>query len=144
MDRIVLDTSVLVAGLRSRNGASNRILLRVAQGLLTPLISTPLFLEYESVLKRAEHRLVTGLSEAQVDAFLAAFASAAGGVETLYRWRPQLRDPADEMVLECVVNGGADALVTHNIKDFGTTDRTFGYQLLTPQHYLRGLVHDSR
>ncbi|NND70328.1 MAG: putative toxin-antitoxin system toxin component, PIN family [Rhodothermales bacterium] len=130
--KIVLDTSVLVAGLRSRRGASNRVLQWVASRKLTPLVTTPLFLEYEAVLKRAEHQLATGLGLAHIDAFLSAFASAAVGVETHYRWRPQLRDIADEMVLECVVNGGADYLITFNVKDFQPSDEQFGYQLMSP------------
>lgn len=142
MIKVVLDTSVIVSGLRSRRGASNRLLVEVTRGVVCPVVTTPLFLEYESVLKRAEQRLVTGLDEAQIDAFLAAFASAAIGVETFYRWRPQLRDPADEMVLECVVNGEADVLVTHNIKDFGHTDKQFGYRLLTPSVFLQEIPHD--
>ena len=134
---IVLDTSILVAGLRSRNGGSNRLLKLVAQEELKPLVSTPLFLEYEAVLKRAEHQLATGLSPAQIDTFLAAFACASVGVETHYRWRPQLRDSADEMVLECVVNGGADFLITFNIKDFQPTDELFRYRLRTPSSFLQ-------
>ena len=75
--RVVLDTSVLVAGLRSQLGASNRLLMRVAEGRLIPLVTTAVFLEYEDVLLRAEHRLATGMSERDVAGFLAAFASAA-------------------------------------------------------------------
>lgn len=142
MIKVVLDTSIIVSGLRSRSGASNRLLVEVTRGVVCPVVTTPLFLEYESVLKRAEQRLVTGLSEVQIDAFLAAFASAAIGVETFYRWRPQLRDPADEMVLECVVNSEADVLVTHNIKDFGRTDKQFGYRLLTPSAFLQEIPND--
>lgn len=128
----MLDTSVLVAGLRSRHGASNRLLQRVANRELNPLVTTPLFLEYEAVLKRAEHQLATGMGLEHIDAFLSSFASAAVGVDTHYRWRPQLRDSADEMVLECVVNGGADYLITFNVKDFRPSDDQFGYQLMTP------------
>ena len=135
--KIVIDTSVLVAGLRSRRGGSNRLLQLVARGELNPLVSTPLFLEYEAVLKRPENQLATGLGLTQIDAFLSAFASAAVGVETHYRWRPQLRDSADEMVLECVVNGGADYLITFNLKDFRPTDEHFGYQLMTPGAFLQ-------
>ena len=134
---IVIDTSVVVAGLRSRQGGSNRLLQLVAQGHLKQLVTTPLFLEYEAVLKRPENQLATGLGLPQIDVFLAALASACTGVETHYRWRPQLRDSADEMVLECVVNGAADCLITFNTKDFGTTDVRFGYRLLTPGHFLQ-------
>ena len=105
--RVVLDTSVLVAGLRSRRGASNLVLVAVAEVRCVPLVSTAMFLEYEAVLLRAEQRLATGMSAPDINAFLAAFASAAEPVEINFRWRPQLRDPADEMVLETAANGKA-------------------------------------
>ena len=134
---IVIDTCVIVAGLRSRQGGSNRLLQLVSQGHLRPLVTTPLFLEYEAVLKRPENQLATGLGLAQIDAFLGALASACHGVQTHYRWRPQLRDSADEMVLECVVNGAADYLITFNLKDFGSSDKQFGYELVTPGRFLQ-------
>ena len=81
MQKAVLDTSVLVAGLRSSNGASHLLLRRVAESTLVPSVGIPLFLEYESVLKRPEHQLATGLSIKEIDRFLDAFASTAAGVE---------------------------------------------------------------
>lgn len=137
MQKGVLDTSVLVAALRSRHGASSLILTRVANQQLLPLVTTPLFLEYEAVLKRAEQQLATGLNVDQVDQFLSAFASAAKGVNAHFRWRPQLRDTADEMVLETAVNGSADALITHNIKDFRSVAEQFCLTLTTPGQYLQ-------
>lgn len=139
MLRVVLDTSVLVAGLRSRLGASNELLTRVANGTVLPLVTIALFLEYEEVLLRAEHRLATGMSEADVAGFLAALASASEGVDVHFQWRPQLRDPADEMVLEAAVNGRADALVTHNISDFAEAGRRFGLRVIAPGDLLKEL-----
>jgi len=139
MLRVVLDTSVLVAGLRSRLGASNALLVLVAQRKVKPLVTTSLFLEYEEVLLRAEHRLVTRMSEADVEGFLAALASAAEGVEVHFRWRPQLGDPADEMVLEAAINGRAKALVTHNVADFAQAAARFGLRIVTPGALLEEL-----
>ena len=133
----MLDTSVLVAGLRSRFGASNALLARVARGELLPLATTSLFLEYEEVLLRPEHRLATGMSEGDVAGFLAALASASEGVDLHFQWRPQLSDPADEMVLEAAINGRADALVTHNVSDFAEAGRRFGLRILTPGDLLK-------
>jgi putative PIN family toxin of toxin-antitoxin system len=135
--RIVLDTSVLVAALRSRRGASNELLRRVAQSSLRPLVSTALFLEYEDVLSRAEQRLATGMSEQDIESFLAALASACDPVEVHFRWRPQLSDPSDELVLEAAVNGMADALVTHNVRDFQVAAQRFDLRVLTPQQCLK-------
>ena len=135
--RIVLDTSVLVAALRSRRGASNELLRRVAQSSLRPLVSTALFLEYEDVISRAEQRLATGMSERDIESFLAAHASACQPLEVHFRWRPQLSDPSDELVLEAAVNGMADALVTHNVRDFQVAAERFDLRVLTPQQCLK-------
>jgi len=139
MFRAVLDTSVIVAALRSRRGASNRLVELVAVGRLRPLASTALFLEYEDVLQRPENRLATGMSDGDVEEFLAAFASAAEGVDVNFRWRPQLKDPKDELVLEAAVNGRADALVTHNVRDFETAARSFKLRVMLPRELLKEL-----
>ena len=137
LSRIVLDTSVIVAAFRSRKGASNKLLQLVAAGTFRPLASTALFLEYEAVLLRAEQRIVTGMSEADVEGALAALASACDPVDVHFRWRPQLSDPADEFVLEAAVNGRADALVTHNIRDFAIAAARFELRVITPQQCLK-------
>ena len=138
MYRAVLDTSVLVAALRSRSGASNAILRKVAAGDVTPLISPALFLEYEDVLKRPDQQRAHGFGNDDIDGFLAAFASAGQPVECHFRWRPQLRDPGDEMVLEAAVNGSARALVTHNVRDFGPA-KLFQLRVMTPAECLKEL-----
>ena len=124
MRRIVLDTSVVVAGLRSGLGASNALLRLVANRRLRLLATPPLFLEYEEVLKRPEQRLEHGLTLEQVDDFLAELAALVEPVETHFQWRPQARDPSDEMVLEAAINGHADALVTYKIADFAAAERS--------------------
>jgi len=134
---VVLDTSVLVAGFRSKKGASNRLLRLVASGRLRPLATTALFLEYESVLLRPEHRIVTGMSEGDVQEALSALASATGPVDVHFRWRPQLADPSDELVLEAAVNGRARFLVTHNIRDFAVASDRFELRIVTPQQCLK-------
>lgn len=140
MQRLVLDTSVLVAGLRSRRGASNGLLRAVARGRVRPLVTTALFLECEGVLLRPEHRIVTGLGPVEVEQILSAIASAAEPVEVNFRWRPQLRDVGDELVLEAAVNGRADALVTHNTRDFVVVAKRFGLRVLTPRECLKEYV----
>jgi putative PIN family toxin of toxin-antitoxin system len=136
MQRIVLDTNVIVAGLQSRNGASNRLLRMVPERSFALLLSVPLFLEYESVLKRPERQAAHGLSSDQIDTLLAVWARFGVPVNLHYLWRPQLRDAADEMVLETAVNGRADGLVTFNVQDFKPAARRFGIELLTPAQWL--------
>jgi predicted nucleic acid-binding protein len=77
------------------------------------------------------------MSPEDVEGFLAAFASAAEPVELNFLWRPQLRDPADELLLEAAVNGRAEALVTHNVRDFQSATARFGVRTLTPGAYLK-------
>ena len=90
-------------------------------------------MEYEAVCQQAEHRLAAGLTQAQADVFVTAVIAMAEPVETHFLWRPQLRDPGDEMVLEAAVNGRADALVTFNLRDYGQVPGRFGVELLLPR-----------
>ena len=134
---IVLDTSVVVAGLRTRLGAGNAILRLVAQRRLVALATPPLFLEYEDVLKRPEHQLVHGLRPEAIDQFLAELAALVEPVEVHFQWRPQSRDPNDEMVLEAAINGQADALVTYNVADFVGPAERFRISVLRPADLLK-------
>ncbi|MGA3325520.1 MAG: putative toxin-antitoxin system toxin component, PIN family [Terriglobia bacterium] len=135
--RVVLDTDVVVAAMRSPRGASAAILRAARQGRATLLASMPLALEYEAVATRAEHRVAAGLSEREVEVFLTAVVALAEPITTHFLWRPQLRDPSDEMVLEAAVNGRADALVTFNVRDFGTAPAQFGVEILLPREAIR-------
>ena len=137
MLRIVLDTSVVVAGLRSRWGAANALLRLVARRRLRLLATPPLFLEYEEVLKRPEQRLTHKLTLEEIDELLAELAALIEPVEVHFQWRPQGRDPSDEMVLEAAVNGRADALVTYNVADFAAAGARFKIPVLGPAELLR-------
>jgi putative PIN family toxin of toxin-antitoxin system len=130
--RLVMDTSVLVAGLRSRFGASAALLKEIAANRLVLVASPALFLEYEAVLKREEH----GLPAHFVDDFLAELARCISPVEIRFVWRPQLRDADDEMVLEAAINGQAEAIVTHNRRDFELATERFGVEVLSPAELL--------
>ncbi|WFP60182.1 MULTISPECIES: putative toxin-antitoxin system toxin component, PIN family [unclassified Mesorhizobium] len=134
----MLDTNVLTAGLRSRNGASFAVLRMIADRQLRPLVTTALFLEYEAVLTRPEQTTVHGLSAMELDRLLAGFAALAEPVEPHFLWRPQLADPKDEMVLEAAVNGRADALVTHNRRDFAVASSRFDVPVVSPAELLEG------
>lgn len=137
MERVVLDTSIVVAGLRTRSGAGNAVLRLVVQRRLVILATPPLFLEYEEVLKRPEHRLAHGLAPDAIDEFLAELAALIEPVEVHFQWRPQSRDPNDEMVLEAAINGHADALVTYNVADFVSPAARFRIPVLSPVDILK-------
>lgn len=134
--RLVLDTDVIVAAMRSPSGASAEILRQARLGRVTLLMSVPLAMEYEAICLEAEHRFAAGLTEREVQIFLDALVAMAEPVETHFLWRPQLRDPGDEMVLEAAVNGRADLLVTFNVRDFGTAPSHFGIALMIPRDAL--------
>ena len=131
--RLVLDTDVVVAAMRSPAGASAAILRSIRQGQAKLLLSVPLAVEYEAVCQKAEQRVAAGLSESEVDIFVTAVIAMAEPVEMHFLWRPQLRDPNDEMVLEVAVPGEADALVTFNVRDYGNVPSRFGVDLLLPR-----------
>ena len=128
-----MDTDAVVAAMRSPAGASAAIIRAVRQRQATLLLSVPLAMEYEAVCRRSEHREESGLSVRQVEIFLDAIIAMGEPVRTHFLWRPQLRDPNDEMVLEAAVNGRADALVTFNVRDYGTTPAQFGVEVLLPR-----------
>ena len=135
--RVVLDTSIIVAALRTRRGAANGVLQLVAKRRLVALATPPLFLEYEDVLKRPEQQLAHGLTIEEVDRFLGELAALLEPVEIHFQWRPQSKDPSDEMVLEAAINGGADALVTYNVADFRSAGERFGIPIVLPADVLR-------
>jgi putative PIN family toxin of toxin-antitoxin system len=136
--RAVLDTNILVAASRSRLGASFAVLRAMRAGQFQALASVPLVLEYEAVLMRAEHLEASNRTAAMTAAFLDAFCLLAEPVELFFLWRPQLRDAADEMVLETALNGRADALVTLNARDFRPAT-ALGIDVLSPSAFLQTL-----
>ncbi|TSE33053.1 putative toxin-antitoxin system toxin component, PIN family [Tepidimonas charontis] len=139
--RVVLDTNVLVAASRSRRGASFALMEAVRHRRLKPLASVPLMLEYEAVLKRCEH--LASFRAVSVDAFLDALSLFVEPVHLHYLWRPQLRDPSDEMVLETALNGRADALVSHNLADFAAAAQRFALPVLTPGQLVLSLNQEQ-
>lgn len=130
--RLVMDTSTIVAAMRSPSGASAFLLRSIKAGGATLLLSTALFYEYEAVCKRPEHRQAAGFTYEDVDYFLEALNIFAEHIEIWFTWRPQLRDPNDELVLEAAVNGRADAIVTFNQRDFAPVTKQFNVDILPP------------
>jgi putative PIN family toxin of toxin-antitoxin system len=128
----VLDTDVMVAAFRSQIGASRQILLAAVARRFELLLSVPLVLEYEAVLNRPEHLAASGLTSVEVEHVLDDLAAVAKPVKLAFRWRPRLRDPNDDMVLETAVNGNADAIVTFNQRDFEEAKRSFACAVLLP------------
>ena len=133
----MLDTNVVVAAMRSPAGASAALLVAARRSELTVLANVALALEYEATCQLAEHRLAAGLALDQVGIFIDAVLAMVEPVETHFLWRPQLRDPADEFVLEAAVNGQAAAIVTFNRRNFGAVPARFGIDVLMPAEAIR-------
>ena len=136
---MVLDTNVVVAGLRSPSGASARLLDGALARRFTLLVSVALALEYEAACCEPAQLSASGLNEPDVRTIIEALCAVAEPVVSWFLWRPQLRDPTDEMVLEAASNGSADLLVTFNQRHFGDTPKTFGIAVVAPQEALRRL-----
>ena len=134
MLRVVLDTNVLVSAL-SREGASFELVRRV--GLvagLKPILSVPLVLEYEAALKQR-----FGADDARIEPVLDYLCLVGEQREIYFLWRPFLRDPGDEMVLEVAVGAGVSTIITHNIRDFAGVQERFGIRIATPGEVLMEL-----
>jgi predicted nucleic acid-binding protein len=122
--------------MRSPSGASAELLRRVDRGSAVMLLTVALALEYEAICTLAEHRLASGLSAAEAGIYVDGPIAMAEPVKAFFRWRPQLRDPGDELVLEAAVNGYADAIVTFNESHLREA-RNFGVEVLRPGETLR-------
>ena len=130
----VIDTNILVSGLRSQLGASNQLLTRLAQRHFRSAISTALCLEYADVLHRPG--LLPSYSPQQIDTFLDSFCAVAREAPIYFRWRPFLPDPKDDLVLECALASGASHIITYNLKDFADVD-ALGVSVVTPKDFMR-------
>jgi putative PIN family toxin of toxin-antitoxin system len=135
--RVVLDTDVVVAAMRSPRGGSAELLRRIDDGKAVMLLTVALALEYEAICTLADHRLASGLSASEVSTYIDAIIAMADPVKAFFRWRPQLRDPGDELVLEAAVNGQADAIVTFNESHLREARKNFGIEVIRPAEALR-------
>jgi putative PIN family toxin of toxin-antitoxin system len=135
--RLVLDTDVVVAAMRSPRGGSAELLRRIDAGKAAMLLTVALALEYEAICTLAEHRLASGLSASEAALYVDTLIEMSEPVENFFRWRPQLNDPGDELVLEAAVNGQADAIVTFNEKDLRVAHTRFGIEVIRPGEALR-------
>ena len=130
--KIVIDTNVLVAALRSRRGASFKLVSFLPSNKFSNVISVPLVFEYEDVLKRQESSAIT---EQDIGDFIDFLCKIGRHQEIFFLWRPFLPDPADDHVLEVAVAAGCDAIVTYNKRDFKGIEK-FDLRVLDPRELL--------
>nr|VFJ55507.1 MAG: putative toxin-antitoxin system toxin component, PIN family [Candidatus Kentron sp. FM]VFJ56723.1 MAG: putative toxin-antitoxin system toxin component, PIN family [Candidatus Kentron sp. FM]VFK12609.1 MAG: putative toxin-antitoxin system toxin component, PIN family [Candidatus Kentron sp. FM] len=132
--RIVVDTNVFFAALRSSKGASHRLFQLIESGKFQLNVSVPLILEYESIAKR--HREDINLTGEEIDDIIDYICSQSNEWKIYYLWRPYLKDSKDDMVLELAASAGCSYIVTFNSKDFGDID-SFGIRAIAPKEFLQ-------
>jgi len=131
--KIVIDTNVLISALRSQYGASYKLLMLAGSKKFQIALSVPLALEYEEVAVRLIEE--TDLTVSDIDDIIDYLCKEADHTEIYYLWRPFLKDPDDDMLLELAVSAGCDVIVTYNKKDFRGTEQ-FGIQVMTAKEFL--------
>jgi putative PIN family toxin of toxin-antitoxin system len=132
--QIVIDTNVWIAALRSKRGASYKLISLIGSGKFEANLSVPLVLEYEDTAKRLVGEIP--LTEHDIDDILDYLCSVAHHRHIYYLWRPFLSDPRDDMVLELAVTAACDFIVTFNQSDFAGIEQ-FGLTALTPKEFLQ-------
>jgi putative PIN family toxin of toxin-antitoxin system len=131
---VIIDTNVIIAALRSKKGASNKLLTLVGTGKFEIHDSVALILKYEEVLQRQRNKI--GLSEDEVSVFVDSLCSMAHHHNIYFSWRPFLTDVNDELVLELAVSANCEYVVTHNVRDFKGREK-FGIRAITPKEFLQ-------
>ena len=136
---VTIDTNVVIAALKSKKGASHKLLMYLADDLFRSNISVPLFIEYESVAKR--EGLVSRLIQKDIDTILDYYLSRSKIQKIYYLWRPFLKDYQDDLVLEVAVKSQSKYIITFNKKDFKGCEK-FGIKTVTPYEFMaaRGLL----
>lgn len=130
---IVIDTNVLVSALRSRRGASYKLVSLLPSDRFTIVISVPLIFEYEGVLRRGN--LPSEISEEDISDFIDFLCYVGYQQDIFFLWRPFLPDPSDDLVLEVAVAAGCEAIITYNKRHFRNIEK-FGLRALDPKEFL--------
>jgi len=138
--RVAIDTSVLVAAVRSRNGASFALVSAIPSPRFEICLSIGLYAEWQDVLTRPEH-LPPGQTADNALAFLRFLASQAWLQDIFFLWRPFLPDPNDDMILELAFAAKCQYIVTHNIRDFRGCEQ-LGVVAITPRDFWK-LINES-
>jgi putative PIN family toxin of toxin-antitoxin system len=136
---MVVDTDVIVAAIRSSQGASAAILGLALSGELSIEATVAMILEYEAVATRPEHLKAGQMTAKEATIVIDALAAVARPVNIHFRWRPQLRDADDEMVLEAAINAMDRTIVTFNTRDFAEAALRFDVKLLKPAQLMESL-----
>jgi putative PIN family toxin of toxin-antitoxin system len=136
---VILDTDVITSAIRSTKGASAEIVRRALRQEIRIELTVAIALEYEAVATRLEHLVAGDLTEAEALNVIDALVATADHVDVHFRWRPQLRDADDEMILEAAINAKDRRIITFNKRDFMPAVARFGLGLMSPGEFLETL-----
>lgn len=135
---VIIDTNILVAGLIGGKGPNREILRHCFRGTLQPFVSNALYLEYQDLLNRPHIQTLCQQTSVTLKQFLDDFASICRPVDARYLWRPNLRDEADNHIIELAIAASAEFIITNNTRDFASADlKQLGYAVITPENMLR-------
>ena len=133
-----MDTNVFIAAMLSPSGGNRGILRACLDGRAHPLMGAALFHEYEDVMGRSEPLRKSPLQPGDREALFEAFLSVCEWVKVYFLWRPNLPDEGDNHLVELAIAGGADAIVTNNVKDVRRSELSFpSLRILTPAEFLK-------
>ncbi len=131
---IIIDTCVFISALRSSLGASFKILSLIDSGKFEFYLSVALVLEYEAVAKRSSQKLE--LTDSDIEDLIDYMCVVGKSRQVHFLWRPSLKDPSDDFILELAVESECNYIVTHNIRDFAGAEK-FKVKIITPQKFLK-------
>ena len=136
--KIVVDTSVFISALIGSTGSSRELIRRCLKGEYQPLMGNALFLEYESVMQRKEIISQCSLTNTEIYTLLVSFINVSQWISIYYLWRPNLKDEANNHLIELAVAGNAQIIVTKNVKDFQNAELVFpNLSILRPEEIIR-------
>ncbi len=138
--KIVIDTSVWISALITKDSKARELLGLVFYAKLYPQMSEALFREYEDVMKRKKIQNLTPLSSLEQNELFEAYLSTCKWNEIYYMWRPNLKDENDNFVVELAVASGAEAIITYNIKDFKNAELIFNHKIISPEDFIKEML----
>ncbi len=135
--KIVIDTSVWISALITKNSSARDVLRLVLEDKVAPQMSEALFYEYEDVMKRKKIQKLTPLTLEEQNTLFYAYLSSVKWNEIYYMWRPNLKDENDNFIVELAVASGAECILTYNVKDFQNAELVFKHKVMTPEQFIK-------